>query len=181
MALAGQCTPVPTGFCVGALLFLPSSAGTFAQAEPHFPAFHVASGDDADVGEQEVSARTFEGVRGGVVLGTGYSREREGNTHAEANALTKFKEKMQVVTKVPPTRREADATGIQRDSLGKEVSSPEISPEAILRDAWIYTTLEPCSVRTSGLPSCTAAILRDGVRRVYMVCLALHTGSACTD
>ncbi|GHJ45249.1 hypothetical protein Cs7R123_25910 [Catellatospora sp. TT07R-123] len=40
-----------------------------------------------------------------------------------------------------------------------------------LRDATIYSTLEPCSVRASRPLSCTRLILRAGIRRV---CFSLH-------
>lgn len=37
--------------------------------------------------------------------------------------------------------------------------------EDLLRHADAYTTLEPCSVRTSGLPACADALIRAGIKR----------------
>ncbi|KAI6109487.1 hypothetical protein F5141DRAFT_1195755 [Pisolithus sp. B1] len=70
-----------------------------------------------------------------VILSTGYSRELPGNTHAEANALTKarFLSAADIATLFP--------------SL-----SPTPTIDVLLALANVYTTLEPCSVRTSGLP-----------------------------
>ncbi len=52
--------------------------------------FQVASGNQKDV----ESGKTFEAEEKGLILSTGFSRELEGNTHAEANALTKLNSKM---------------------------------------------------------------------------------------
>ncbi|KAF9651550.1 cytidine deaminase-like protein [Thelephora ganbajun] len=87
-----------------------------------------------------------------VVLSTGYSRELEGNTHAEANALAK-------------------ARGLSSAQL--EEFFPEGIPSdggvgGLLKEADVYTTLEPCSVRTSGLPACADALVGAQVRRCYI-------------
>lgn len=83
-----------------------------------------------------------------VILATGYSRELPGNTHAEANALTK-------------------ALGLSKPHLAAlfPSMSPTPSMEDLLRHADAYTTLEPCSVRTSGLPACADALIRAGIKR----------------
>ncbi len=41
----------------------------------------------------------------------------------------------------------------------------------IQAESWIYATMEPCSIRTSGGPSCSNAILKSGIKQVYIVCL----------
>ncbi|KAI6119796.1 cytidine deaminase-like protein [Pisolithus croceorrhizus] len=83
-----------------------------------------------------------------VILSTGYSRELPGNTHAEANALTKacFLSAADIATLFP--------------SL-----SPTPTIDVLLALANVYTTLEPCSVRTSGLPPCTDALIQAKVKR----------------
>lgn len=83
-----------------------------------------------------------------VTLTTGYSRELPGNTHAEANALTKALSlsKLHFATLFPS-------------------ASPTPSIEDLLRYTDVYTTLEPCSVRTSGLPACADALIKAGVKR----------------
>lgn len=91
----------------------------------------------------------------GLILSEGYSREIEGNTHAEANALTKFNKKIEELA--DQTMNKTLEEGIERDK--------------ILPHVWIYATMEPCSIRTSGLPSCSAAILAAGIKRVIMVSL----------
>lgn len=83
-----------------------------------------------------------------VVLATGYSRELPGNTHAEANALSKA--------------RAMSADDIAR-LLPSSLASADI--DDLLRDADVYTTMEPCSVRTSGLSPCADALIMANIRR----------------
>lgn len=75
-----------------------------------------------------------------VVLGSGYSRELPGNTHAEANALSKA----------------YDAA--KTDGSGQSI-------EERLHTADVYTTMEPCSIRTSGLAPCADALIAAKVSR----------------
>ncbi|KIK57743.1 hypothetical protein GYMLUDRAFT_45912 [Collybiopsis luxurians FD-317 M1] len=83
-----------------------------------------------------------------VVMSTGYSRELPGNTHAEANALTKFH-------------------SLSREQLLK-FSSAGLSHAEILASADVYTTMEPCSVRTSGLAPCADALIDAQVKSCYI-------------
>jgi pyrimidine deaminase RibD-like protein len=78
----------------------------------------------------------------GIVLSTGYSRELAGNTHAEANALQK-------------------ARMLQTIPRSSTLST-------LLHTASVYTTLEPCSVRTSGLAPCANALVDAGVKEVII-------------
>jgi pyrimidine deaminase RibD-like protein len=75
-----------------------------------------------------------------IVLGTGFSRELAGNTHAEANALAKA--------------REITADHGMAQSIDEQ-----------LHTADVYTTMEPCSVRTSGLAPCADALIAAKIRR----------------
>ncbi|KAF8136582.1 diaminohydroxyphosphoribosylamino-pyrimidine deaminase [Boletus edulis] len=111
-ALADDCIPVQTAFCVGCVL--------------------VARVPDMEP----------------VTLATGYSRELPGNTHAEANALTK-------------------AFGLSEARLATlfPLASPTPSISDLLQCTDVYTTLEPCSVRTSGLPACADALIKAGIKR----------------
>ncbi|KAJ8521548.1 hypothetical protein ONZ45_g1759 [Pleurotus djamor] len=86
-----------------------------------------------------------------VVLSTGYSRELPGNTHAEANALAKAQ-----------TISPADLSSLF--TLSDDLNTT-ITLEEILRHTDVYTTMEPCSVRTSGLAPCADALITVGVRR----------------
>lgn len=80
------------------------------------------------------------------ILSRGYSRELPGNTHAEANALAKAR----LLSK-------EDLQGYAFSSI-----------DELLRNADIYTTMEPCSVRTSGLAPCADAIIEAGMRRCFI-------------
>lgn len=87
-----------------------------------------------------------------IVLSTGYSRELEGNTHAEANALAK-------------------ARALTRQDLSSVLGSPDASLEdlptidELLSGSDVYTTMEPCSVRLSGLSPCADALIAARVKR----------------
>ncbi|KAJ7940562.1 cytidine deaminase-like protein [Mycena leptocephala] len=85
-----------------------------------------------------------------TILSTGYSRELPGNTHAEANALAKLN------ALTPP----------QIQSLFPGTTPPRI--DQIFPRLDVYTTMEPCSVRTSGLSPCTDALIAAGVRRCFI-------------
>lgn len=87
----------------------------------------------------------------GVVLATGHSRELPGNTHAEANAL-------------------ANARALSPAALAAlfPAAAPPASADDLLRAADVYTTLEPCSVRTSGLAPCADALVAARVRRCFV-------------
>ncbi|KAH9946101.1 diaminohydroxyphosphoribosylamino-pyrimidine deaminase [Epithele typhae] len=86
-----------------------------------------------------------------VVVARGYSRELEGNTHAEANAITKARQ----------------LTPAQLQELFPASQIP-ISVETLLSHTDIYTTMEPCSVRTSGLAPCADAVVAAGIRRCFI-------------
>ncbi|KAI0027810.1 cytidine deaminase-like protein [Vararia minispora EC-137] len=78
-----------------------------------------------------------------LVLSTGYSRELPGNTHAEANALAKA----------------CDLTPAELSAF------PSQDVSELLRHVDCYTTLEPCSVRTSGLAPCADALIAAHIKR----------------
>lgn len=80
-----------------------------------------------------------------VVLAAGYSRELPGNTHAEANALSK-------------------ARGLSSAELSI-LSGSSVALDEILPHVDVYTTMEPCSVRTSGLSPCADALIAAKVKR----------------
>ncbi|KAI0274864.1 diaminohydroxyphosphoribosylamino-pyrimidine deaminase [Gloeopeniophorella convolvens] len=86
-----------------------------------------------------------------VVLATGYSRELPGNTHAEANALAKARD-------LPP------------EDLSALFPNTEQPPSIndVLAHTDVYTTLEPCSVRTSGLAPCADALVAAKVPRCFI-------------
>lgn len=72
----------------------------------------------------------------GRELARGYSRERDGNEHAEESALSKI-----------------DISGSGAD-------------RATLREATMYSSLEPCSTRRSRARPCARLIRDAGIRRV---------------
>jgi len=81
------------------------------------------------------------------ILATGYSRELPGNTHAEANALLK-------------------AQMLPVEELSSLFSTKDpIQYASLLPYTDIYTTLEPCSIRTSGLRPCADAIVEAKIKR----------------
>jgi len=85
-----------------------------------------------------------------IPLSTGYSRELAGNTHAEANALAKARAfSLEELVRV---------TGI--------LHPPSI--DQLLKNADVYTTMEPCSIRTSGLAPCADALVEAQVRRCFI-------------
>ncbi len=86
-----------------------------------------------------------------VILARGYSRELLGNTHAEANALAKARQ----------------LSEDQLLELFPNASRP-LSIDAVLSHADIYTTMEPCSIRTSGLAPCADAVIVAGIKRCFI-------------
>jgi pyrimidine deaminase RibD-like protein len=88
-----------------------------------------------------------------VLLATGYSRELPGNTHAEANALAKARNLS------PAQLAELFPTGANNNEPGID---------DVLAHTDVYTTLEPCSVRTSGLAPCAVALVAARVSRCFI-------------
>ncbi|KAI0647072.1 cytidine deaminase-like protein [Trametes meyenii] len=86
-----------------------------------------------------------------VILSRGYSRELPGNTHAEANALSKARWLSQD----------------QLNALFPDAPRP-LDINVILAHADIYTTMEPCSVRTSGLAPCADAVIAAKIKRCFI-------------
>ena len=86
-----------------------------------------------------------------VIISRGYSRELPGNTHAEANALAKARQLSQE----------------QLAELFPSAPRP-IDIDTVLTHADIYTTMEPCSVRTSGLSPCADAIIAARIKRCFI-------------
>ncbi|KAJ7774504.1 cytidine deaminase-like protein [Mycena maculata] len=89
-------------------------------------------------------------TQGLTIISTGYSRELPGNTHAEANALTKLR-----------SLTEEDIQSLFPGSRPSDVQD-------ILSRVDAVTTMEPCSVRTSGLSPCADALIAAGVRRCFI-------------
>jgi len=90
------------------------------------------------------------------VLATGYSRELAGNTHAEANALAKARA-------LSPERL------AEMFSFSPAVADDvDIDIEDVLAHTDVYTTLEPCSMRTSGLAPCADALVAAKVQRCFI-------------
>jgi len=82
-----------------------------------------------------------------VILATGYSRELPGNTHAEANALLK-------------------GQMLSAGELSSLFSTTDpIQYHSLLPHTDIYTTLEPCSIRTSGLRPCADTLVESKIKR----------------
>jgi pyrimidine deaminase RibD-like protein len=88
-----------------------------------------------------------------VVLARGHSRELAGNTHAEANALEKARNLSPgQLSEMFPTSADDDKPNI----------------DDVLAHTDVYTTLEPCSVRTSGLSPCADALVAAKVSRCFI-------------
>jgi len=138
LQLTHQCVVSPTAFCVASCLFLPATSSYYAALAPHFQSFTIPSN------ESSTSPTTS-----GLILADGFSRQIPGNTHAEANALTNFQSRL-----------------LQLHSSAEGRSLP--SKEEILRDTDCYATMEPCSIRTSGGPSCALELVKAGVRGVWL-------------
>lgn len=96
-----------------------------------------------------------------LVIATGFSREIEGNTHAEESALRKL---MTALTTRDEDNQDATQTMCHRSQDG---SSSPISTSSPSYD--MYVTMEPCSKRLSGKPPCVETILRAKcIRRVFV-------------
>lgn len=96
-----------------------------------------------------------------LVLSSGFSREPPRPTsHAESSAVIKF------LGLSPSALREL----LERQNAGRRWDGWEAwSHEDVLRHADCYTTLEPCSIRTSGQPDCARLLAGNQVRRVFVV------------
>jgi len=85
----------------------------------------------------------------GEVLATGFSREIEGNTHAEEVCLMKM------------MKKEEEGSDLDVPSLLTRRSN-------LLRGATLYSTMEPCSKRLSGKKPCCELLAESGIARVVI-------------
>lgn len=133
----------------------------------------------------------------GLILADGWSRQIPGNTHAEANALTNFKTKYADILSDDDGDDEGQREGegfiegrgyeqregssgvedkVEGEESGSTISSKEVIQlppiDMVLKDAICFATMEPCSYRTSGGPSCALELVRAGVKAVYLVSLS---------
>ncbi|KNE56248.1 hypothetical protein AMAG_02082 [Allomyces macrogynus ATCC 38327] len=111
ITIAHRSAPVPSAYCVGAVLVSRTSTILPRASDAITP-------PDAPTNQ--------------IVLATGFSRELPGNTHAEEVCLLKL-------------------------PVGTDLAG-----------CTMYTTMEPCSTRLSGRPSCTGRVLDAKVPRVVM-------------
>ncbi|WVF72612.1 hypothetical protein IAT40_007430 [Kwoniella sp. CBS 6097] len=178
-----NCEVSPTAFCVGSTLFLPNSSSHYATLSQtgKFVLFPSPSPSTASSQTDSPSLET-ETEPKGLILGDGWSRQIPGNTHAEANALTNFRSRYAEVQAVfggwggsndsHKHRHSQDVQGHQgQTSMGGEATSAKVGlphVEDVLKDAECFATMEPCSIRTSGGPSCALELVRAGVRAVYL-------------
>jgi len=158
---ARKCIHVPTAFCVGCTIVVPADAAQKNQS--------------AEMSITATDGPTLSSLRNvrGIVLATGYSRELEGNTHAEANALYKARQIASLATDPSTTSSIGGGGGGGAADVGIDIEpaplpSAERSISNLLSQASIYTTLEPCSIRTSGLAPCAGAILSAGIKKCYI-------------
>jgi len=94
-----------------------------------------------------------------LILSSGFSREPPRPTsHAESSAVIKF------LGLSPSALRE-----LLEQQLNRWDGWESWSHEDVLRRADCYTTLEPCSIRTSGQPDCARLLASNQVRRVFVV------------
>lgn len=128
-----NCVPVITAFCVGCVITIPRP--------------HNSTSDNTKSNASSSSSLS----QPPIVLSTGYSRELDGNTHAEANALAKAR------NFTPSDIRTLLQVGEDNSDL------PSI--DQLLQTADVYTTLEPCSIRTSGLAPCADALIAARIKR----------------
>ncbi|WVQ71317.1 hypothetical protein IAR50_000845 [Cryptococcus sp. DSM 104548] len=147
LQLTLKCEVSPTAFCVGSTLFLPASSTYFGALKPYFEAFSQSS--------------SGQGEAKGLILADGWSRQIPGNTHAEANALTNLHARYAEIAEIAESAGGGD---------GEEKEEGERLPpiELVLSDAECVATMEPCSYRTSGGPSCALELVKAGVKAVYL-------------
>ena len=165
LTLTYLCPISQTAFCVGSTLFLPDTSPFFSSLRPHFPSFPEDDPDPA-----------------GLILADGYSRQIPGNTHAEANALNNFRSKYAELLKTssnanlsPVSSNISSASSTaSTTSEGTQTGSCTLPAIAdVLHDSSCYATMEPCSMRTSGGPSCALELVKARVKAVYLVCRSI--------
>ena len=166
-----KCQPSSTAFSVGCVLTVPS-ASLHSLLPPVLANAFPWTWTTQNVNHTSTDRR---------VLSTGHSRELEGNTHAERNAIDKALGLIASLSACTPKATIPQqpqpqpggygdggysggsgygygyaGTGQTQDGSDNANTNTK-EPQSI--DVDLYTTLEPCSTRTSGLKSCTQTIL----------------------
>jgi len=166
-----KCQPSSTAFNVGCVLTVPSTS-LHSLLPPVLANAFPWTWTTQNVNHTSTDRR---------VLSTGHSRELEGNTHAEMNAIdkaiglvTSLSASKASIPQQPQLQQQSGGysdggySGGYSGSYGygyagtgqpQDDSDNATTGEPQLIDIDLYTTLEPCSKRMSGLKSCAQAIL----------------------
>ena len=166
-----KCQPSSTAYSVGCVLTVPS-ASLHSLLPPVLANAFPWTWTTQNVNHTSTDRR---------VLSTGHSRELEGNTHAEMNAIDKavgliasLSASKATIPQQPQPHPQPGGYGDGGSSGGygygsgygyagtgqtQEESDNTTTEEPQVIDIDLYTTLEPCSTRISSLKSCAHAIL----------------------
>ncbi|KAG0265797.1 hypothetical protein DFQ27_000370 [Actinomortierella ambigua] len=143
---AEKSIPVPSGYCVGAVLVRKknkdrSKDKSTQQQAAHKHASSTVASDHGTTTATTISSTTAASDDYELVA-TGYSRELPGNTHAEECCLLKL---------------------LHNDDENKKEEEKEEEHQLIM-----YSTMEPCSHRLSGNRPCSERLIASRVRTVYV-------------
>ena len=136
---ANRCEPITTGYSVGAALVRIHTPTLSTPTSPTPSSSPPPSTPTPTL--SDLLAHHF------TIVSTGHSRELPGNTHAEECCLLKLHTQ-------PP------------HSPLSPHPPPPFSP--LPTPHWLYTTMEPCSLRLSGKVSCSQHVLSAHIPRVVI-------------
>jgi pyrimidine deaminase RibD-like protein len=187
LKLTLQCPVSQTAFCVGSTLFLPDTSDHYPALKPYFTAFPLNDPDPsglilADGWSRQIPGNThaeanaltnFRTKYAGLVKGSSASASSSSTTSTVSNIGSNVNGNGETVagSNVLSSSYASDSS-FASGSTGTHASSRTINDlppiEQVLRDSDCYATMEPCSVRTSGGPSCALELVRAKVRKVYL-------------
>jgi len=191
LKLTLQCPVSQTAFCVGSTLFLPDTSDHFRTLKAHFPSFPPRDPDPAglilaDGWSRQIPGNTHAEANALANFRTKYAElvkrlsapgESGHSATSSASSASSASSDSSVPTVSTTTSVSAASTadGIASGTGTAEVAGePPITAvtlppiEDVLAEADCYATMEPCSMRTSGGPSCALELVRAKVRRVYL-------------
>lgn len=186
LKLTLQCPVSQTAFCVGSTLFLPDTSPHYTALRPYFIPFPLDDPDPfglilADGWSRQIPGNTHAEANALTNFRTRYAELLKTGSSSASSSAASSSNPTPTLSNTLGSNDETPTQNVgvtassftSESSLASNANSTrtaiDLPPiEDVLHHSDCYATMEPCSVRTSGGPSCALELVRAKVRKVYL-------------